>query len=123
MPRITPDKKYEALPCSYVGAGCAYENLFKKPFTAPLPEGYHDDGYLSLDNMNRFIRQYLPVKKKLYYNRANRFPLSQLLEQNKTPMIICVKGHCIYANHGDYASFFENKNDPVVCIWYLDPNH
>jgi len=120
--QIKPAAKYAGLPCSYVGAGCAYEDLYKKPFGVPLPSGYHKDGYLSLDNMNKFFRQHLPVKRKLYYNQKNRILLSELLAQNKTPMIICVKGHCLYANKGNYISFFNNDTDPVVCIWYLEEN-
>lgn len=118
--RKDPPEKFRGMPCSYVGTGCAYEDYYKKPFTATLPDGCHKDGYLSLDNMNKYIRQVLPIKKKLYYSRASRQPLKEFLKQNKGPMVICVLGHCIYAYNGDYMSFFDNNNDPVVCVWHIN---
>ena len=67
MPRITPADKYRGLPCSYVGTGCAYEAVTGKEFSPDLPMGLRDDGWLTLENENKFIRQHLPIRKKQYY--------------------------------------------------------
>ena len=117
--RIEPDSKYHGLPCSYVGAGCAYENIKKERFAPDLPEGLKDDGYLTLENANKFIRQFLPIRKKQYFKRSERFTLREFLENNTEKCCVCVYGHFIYVNEQDYWSFFNNEDDKVVCIWYL----
>lgn len=118
--RITPDSKYLNMLCSYVGTGCAYENIMGKPFKAVLPPELRSDGYLSLDAENRFIRRFLPIRKKKYFKRAERFPLRDFLAYNKCKCGVCVYGHFIYVDGSNYWSFFDNENDPVVCIWYID---
>ena len=118
--RITPVDKFQNLPCSYVGTACAYEDLFHIPFPGNLPDGLRKDGYLPLKKMDTYIRQYLPVKKKIYYSKKQRIPLRKFLQYNKSPAGVCVYGHFIYVNNENYTSFFDNEEDPVVCIWYLD---
>lgn len=117
--RIEPDEKYRGLPCSYVGAGCAYEDITQEAFNMALPDGLKSDGYLSLDNFNRFLRQILPVRKKQYFKRIERFTLREFLETNEARCCVCVYGHLIYVNGKDYWSFFDNDNDKVVCVWYF----
>ena len=65
--RIEPNAKYQGMPCSYAGTGCAYENIWGEPFRYPVPENLRDDGYLSLDSANKFIRAHLMVRKKVYF--------------------------------------------------------
>lgn len=117
--RITPDIKYNGLPCSYVGTGCAYEDVFKKSFTEPMLDNLKDDGWSTLDNTNRYVRSLLPIKKKVYYKRSERFMLREFLDTNKSKCLVCVYGHFIYVNGNDYWSFFNNDNDKVVCVWYI----
>ncbi len=117
--RIVPGKKYAYEPCSYVGVGCAFEDIKHECFNPALPEGLKDDGYLTLDNANRFIRTFLDVKKKVYYKRNERFTLQEFLEQNEEKCCVCVLGHFIYVNGHDYWSFFDNELDKVVAIWFL----
>ena len=117
--RIEPSAKYRGMPCSYVGTGCAYEDVTGDPFLASLPAELKDDGYLTLDSMNRFVRKYLPIRKKVYYRRTDRPRLSQFLSQNTGRAAVCVLGHFIYVNGEDYWSFFNNENGPVVCVWYI----
>lgn len=117
--RYIPGSKYLGLPCSYVATGCAFEDYFGKPFNEDLPNGLKDSGWLSLADGNRFVRKYLPVKKKLYFKRKERFPLSEFLKTNKDNAVVCVYGHLIYVKGSDYISFFDNDDDPVVCIWLL----
>lgn len=117
--RIKPNDKYDNMPCSYVGVGCAYEDIYNKEFDEPLPDGMKQDGYLSLDNANKFIRQHLDVKKKKYFKGDERMTLAQFLEMNEEKCCVCVYGHFIYVNKHDYWSFFNNDHTEVVCVWYL----
>lgn len=118
--RNTPAAKYLDKPCSYVGVGCAYEDLTGKDFDLPLPDGLRDDGWLTLDNLNRFVRSVLPIRKKQYFRRKERLLLEDFIGAGTGPCVICVYGHFIYAKGGDYWSFFDNDMDPVVCVWYID---
>ena len=115
-----PEKKYIGFPCSYVAAGCAYEDITSKDFEPDLPIGLHDDGYLTLNGADKFLRQFFFVKKE-YFRRNDRVPLKDFLKKNTEPCAICVLGHFLYANGQDYWSFYDNDNDPVVCVWYLKP--
>lgn len=117
--RITPEKKYENLPCSFVGTGCAYEDYYGERFTEPLPEGLKG-GWLSLENLNSYIRKVLPITKKEYYKRGTRPKLKDFLKENYRPCLICVYGHFLYAKNEDYWSFFDNEEDDIVCIWYIN---
>ncbi|MBR6287094.1 MAG: hypothetical protein IKR18_08945 [Bacteroidaceae bacterium] len=117
--RITPRDKYLYEPCSFVSTGCAYEDITGKTFDAELPDGLRDNGYLTLDNMNSFIRLFLPVKKKIFFPKGERLTLREYLLANQEKCIICVLGHFLYANRQDYWSYFDNDGDPVVCVWLL----
>ena len=117
--RNTPSDKYNGMPCSYVGTGCAYEDFYCKPFLEELPDALKDDGYLSLDAANSFIRKHLPIRKKTYYKRSERPLLKVFLTGNTKKYLICVYGHFIYANGEYYWSFFNNENDQVVCTWEI----
>ena len=122
--RLNPAPKYHDFPCSYVGTGSAYEDIHHTSFFGVLPDGLKENGYLPLKELNTYIRKYLPVKKKLYFNKKSRISLTNFLKEHKESMIICLLGHCIYANGGDYMSFFNNEDDKVVCVWYLnEPSH
>ena len=100
--------------------GCAYEDYFNIEFNAVLPLGLKEDGYLSLDFMNKFVRAYLPVKKKIYFKKNERIKLKDFLEINVEKACVCVLGHFVYVSEGDYYSYFDNMDDPIVCIWYLE---
>lgn len=117
--RITPNSKYLDQPCSFVGTGCAYEDITGKNFIAPLPEGLSDTGRATLQQLNTYVRRYLKVKRKVYYKRAERFTLREFLSKNTDRAVIVVLGHAIYVNGENYWSFFKNENDNVVCIWFL----
>ena len=117
--RITPSDKYEDQPCSCVSVGCAFEDTFGKDYHINLPDGVREDGYLTLDNMNAFIRSVLPIKKKVYFKRSERIPLKEFLESNKGRCVVCVLGHFIYVNGDNYWSYFDNEDDDVVCVWWI----
>ena len=118
--RYTPHEKYLEAPCSAVAVGCALDNrgICQSPvFFGEIKE----DGYLTLDAANRFIRKFLTVEKKTYFRRAERISLEEFLEENRKECIICVRGHYLYAKENAYWSFFENDGDDVICVWYLAP--
>lgn len=117
--RITPDSKYEDKPCSYVAVGCAYEDIIKYCFHAAILGHIKEDGYMTLDEANKFIREFLPVRKKVYYKRTERMSLKDFLKTNEEKCCVCTLGHYIYVDQKNYWSFFDNENDPVVCVWYL----
>lgn len=117
--RINPPDKYHKTPCSYVAAGCAYEDIYKRPFNEPMPNGLKWDGWLTLEDQNKYIRKLFPVRKKEYFKRGERIKLKDFLEKNKERCIICCYGHCIYVNKDNYWSYFDNLNDDIVCIWFL----
>lgn len=117
--RYTPNTKYKGWPCLYVSTGCAYEDMTGTEFKAKLPKGIKPDGYATMQIMNEFIRQQLPVQKKVYYKRGERFKLRDFLAENDQAAVVCVYGHSIYVKGKDYWSFFKNWNDDVVCIWYI----
>ena len=70
--------------------------------------------------IHKSIRANLPISKRIYYRRAERISLNDFLENNKEKCIVCVLGHYIFVNRGDYYSYFDNEDDVVVCVWYID---
>lgn len=120
--RYEPDQKFLGLPCSMVGTGCAYEYMTGSYFSTASknrPAGLQKDGYLPLNMEDKYIRQFLQVKKKKYFKRDERITLAEFLRDYKGPASICVYGHFIFAVDGNYWSFFDNDTDMVVCVWYL----
>lgn len=77
------------------------------------------DGYLTLNDMNKYIREHINVKKKIYYKRNERITLEEFLADNNEKAIICVLGHYIFVNKQTYYSYFDNISDEVVCVWIL----
>lgn len=115
--RITPSNIYNNLPCSIVAVGCALGDEEGKIIKEV--EGLKDDGYLTLDNMNRYIRSQLPVQKKEYFRKGERLLLGDFLMGNKRRAVVCLLGHYVYVDGENYYSFFKNEYDEVVCVWWL----
>ena len=111
--RRDPLPMFSGVPCSMVAVGPATGAMPEKPY------GLHADGYLSLDCMNRYVRQHLAVKRRIQYPKASRPTLKEFLETNEHKCVICVKGHYVYADGKTYWSFLHNAQDPVVAVWYL----
>lgn len=120
--RYIPTEWLLGAPCSVVAMACA-DYARTKEWCSEYDEYFSKEldgtGYLSLDGFNRLVRAHFPVQKKVYYNRANRVLLKDYLTMLDQAALICVKGHFIYADKKDYWSFFDNANDPVVCVWLL----
>lgn len=110
MIRIVPAPEYEGEPCSIVGIGCATGKHLH--FTTS-----HADGYMTLRDMNRIIRDNCKVKKRFDYKRGQRPRLGDLHLEGRA--LVCVYGHFIYLEGETYYSFFDNEDDEVVAVWIL----
>ena len=119
--RHTPNSQYDGNPCLCVAVGTAYEQKHNKDFAIDLEDmtGQHSDGYMTLNDGNKFIRKHLNVEKRRDYKRGERPLLKDFLQSNEKQCIICVYGHYLYADKQDYWSFFDNEYDEVVAVWYL----
>lgn len=116
MIQIIPKEHLMNYPCSVVAVASAL-NLKDKDIE--IPDKLKSDGYLTLEEMNKYIRKNLKVKKKEYFKRDERKTLTELFEHNDKKAIVCLLGHYIYVDSMEYYSFFNNDDDPVVCIWWL----
>ena len=121
MKRIIPSDIYRGEPCSIVAVGCALGIGDSMGLLALDTPETHDDGYLSLDGMNRFIRANLAITKVDYFRRFERPALRDWAHEHLGQRaVVCVLGHFLYFDGRDYHSFFWNGGDPVVKVWYLD---
>lgn len=114
--RIEPDQKYSEIPCSYASLYIAMD-VFRK--TDPKPVVPDGTSYLTLDAADRLFKKYFPRARRYYYNKDNRVILNLFLQTNNQKVIICVKGHYLFANGRNYYSFFDNNLDEIIGIWYL----
>lgn len=115
MKRITPSRKLEGVPCSLVAVACALG--VDEPPTKARPK-LKNGGYASLDEMNKYVRANLAVRKRVNFKRGNR-PLLRELKPD-TGAVVCVRGHFLYHDGRDYHSFLWNGGDEVVSVWYLE---
>lgn len=111
MIRICPDETLINEPCSVVAVAVANGGN-KIPVQVSKA-----DGYMTLEDMNRYVRSNLHVAKRVYYKRGQRPKLCELECNGRA--IICVLGHYIYVEDEKYYSFFDNLNDDVISIWFL----
>lgn len=119
MKRHEPSSIYRGEPCSIVAVGCAMGITSKRELSALTPPSLHSDGYLSLDGMNRFIRANMAVKKRVNFRRGERPCLRDFCHGFPGKAVVCVRGHFVYVEDGDYYSFFRNGNDDVISVWQL----
>lgn len=115
--RISPNKIYDGYPCSIVSVGCAVEARGGR--LTDIPEGLKNNGYLKLEDMNRYIRALLPIQKKEYFKRGERTVLIDFLKRNTRKAVVCLRGHYVYVDGADYWSFFKNEYDEVICVWWI----
>lgn len=115
MNRIIPPSDLNGLPCSVTAVSCV---LGRIPEDTPVYlKKLKSDGYATLQTANRFIRDHLPVRKRIDYRRGERPKLRELHLDGKA--VVCVYGHLIYVEGETYHSFFYNENDDVVAVWLL----
>ena len=112
MIRVQPDYALTNYACSIVAVSSALGYIPKN-----LPK-LRSDGWATLNVTNKFVRENLPVKKRVDYRRGERPLLKDLHLDGQA--IVCVYGHLIYLDHETYYSFFDNEEDEVVAVWILE---
>lgn len=117
MKRIVPGKIYRGLPCSVVALGCALKIGDSEALQRLYSPSIHADGYLSLDGMNRLVRANMGVIRRVNYRRGERPCLRDFCHRFDGKAVVCVAGHFVYVEDGNYYSFFKNGNDEVICVW------
>ena len=125
MKRIEPSNIYHNKPCSIVALGCAMHTTDKEKIRDIFDDArkgvygskLHDDGYLSLSGMNSLIRCNMKVIRRTDFKRGSRPSLRELCYGFSGKAIVCLLGHFVYVEDGDYYSFFANDNDQVVAMW------
>ena len=122
MKRIIPSDIYQGLPCSTVALGCAMGITSKNDLKGLKSNELKNDGYLSLNGMNKLVRANLNVKNRVNYKRGQRPMLREFAHSDSEgkKAIICVLGHYLYFDGRDYYSYFWNGKDQVVSVWFLD---
>ena len=115
MKRREPDAGLKDLPCILTAVRSAGGNN-------PMIPNIAEDGYCSLRDANKYIRDTFKVRKRTDFRRGERPTLKELIKNQKItgPAIICVLGHFLFADGDTYYSFFKNGNDDVVAVWELD---
>ena len=136
MKQNIPNQVYSGFPCITVGIGCAFDSFYD---AKTLIESCENDGllpgtdfyngigskgdkggYCSLKDANTIVRKGFDIKKAATYRRGERPTLSEFAKQfPNEKALICVAGHFIYYHNGEYDSFFNNENDPVIKVWFI----
>lgn len=120
MKRIMPKPILSAVPCSVCAMACALgvtDRNALKPLKSPK---LHADGYLSLNDMNSLVRANLKVTRRENYRRGERPILRDFCHGYSGRAIVCLEGHYVYVEGGNYHSFFWNGDCRIVSVWYLD---
>ena len=120
MKRIVPDRIYRGLPCSVVAVGCALGIGSSDALRALYSDSMHRDGYLSLNGMNALVRKNMKVIRRTNYRRGERPCLRDFCHGFDGKAIVCVSGHFVYVDNGNYHSFFRNGDDDVIAVWEID---
>jgi len=127
--KITQPQIYADLPCSVVACSAAVQNIQKVTteqaknivlnIAIDNSVNFRRTGYLTIREMNRFVRMLFKVNKYYYHKRGTRPLLKELTLQQRA--IVLIRGHYVFW-HGDglYDSFFDNANDEVVAYWCVD---
>ncbi len=110
---VLPPFSLSDTPCFFVALSCAFgRSVYGDPS--------HEDGYVTLKDANVLIRKYFKVKRTITYKKSERPKLKDITKGNSEKAIVCVLGHYVYMEGRIYRSFFNNDDDEVVKIWYLD---
>ena len=128
LKRIIPPRAYENVPCSILAADIALDRwitccdveIDDKKLQIPENIKVREDGYVTLNDMNKIIRRNFMVEKRITYKRGERPLLKEYIPNNNYgARILCCLGHYIYQEYDTYYSFFDNANDEVVSVWIL----
>ena len=118
--RYNPSANLYNTPCSIVALDTAYRDIYNEFIAIDEIVRTRPDGYLALSKMQVYIKLLFKVKKSIQYTKKNRFKLKEFLQNNDKKCIICLLGHYIYVDGKNYYSFFQNLEDEVVKIWYVE---
>ena len=115
-------------PCSVVALNCALKDMglgseeWLDDFATYIQP--KENGYVSLNDFHKAIKHFFPNAKKIYFPKKDRETLVENQAQygafTNRKAIVCCLGHYIYVNHNTYYSYFNNDDDLVVAIWFLD---
>lgn len=119
MKRIVPNKIFRGAPCSVVALGCALHVTNRGALRALYSDDMKADGYLSLRGMNALVRAHMHVKQRWNFKKDVRPCLRDFCHDFSGRAIVCVLGHFVYVEDGDYYSYFFNGDDKVVTVWVL----
>lgn len=119
MKRILPNKIYRGRPCSVVALGCAMHITDPEALSALYSPVLKKDGYLSLKGMTALVRECTGSRRRWLFKRESRPSLRDFCHTFKGKAVVCVLGHYVYVEGGDYYSFQYNGDDPVVAVWVL----
>ena len=117
MKRILPDKIYQGKPCSVVSVGCAMKIASEDALQSLFSSKLRSDGYLSLKGMDELVRANLSVIWRRDYRRGERPTLRDFCHGYSGKAVVCLLGHFVYVEGGDYYSFYFNGDSPVVAVW------
>lgn len=120
MKRILPDKIYQGKPCSVVSVGCAMKIGSEDALQALFSSKLRSDGYLSLKGMDELARANLSVTRRSDFRRGQRPCLRDFCHGYSGKAVVCLRGHFVYVEGGDYYSFYFNGDSEVVTVWYLE---
>ena len=118
--QIIPNERFNSMPCSMVAMYYAYKDIYKQYIKIDEIVRTRQDGYLALSKMNTYANLLFKVKKAQQYGSTKRFTLKEFLKSNDKKCVVSLLGHYIYVDGKDYYSFFNNENDKVVKIWYVE---
>ena len=118
--RYNPSANLYNTPCSIVALDTAYRDIYNEFIAIDEIVRTRPDGYLALSKMQVYIKLLFKVKKSIQYTKKDRFKLKEFLQNNDKKCIICLLGHYIYVDGKNYYSFFQNLEDEVVKIWYVE---
>ena len=122
-----PARFFENRPCSVVAINCALKDFGKidddLTDLSDIVE-INENGYLSIANMDKVVKHFFTTAKKRYFGKKDRISLFSHHWYYDTfankRAIVCVEGHYLYITNYNYYSYFNNTNDLVVAIWFLN---
>lgn len=124
--KVAADQFLSTQPCSVVALNCALKDFV----LIEEPKKFDDElkcwtfGYLKLNDFHKVIKKYFPKVKKHIFEKQNRETLFDADYHYDAfvlaKAIACVKGHYIYVNNDTYYSYFNNDNDELVAVWFLN---
>lgn len=118
--RYNPSSILYNKPCSMVSLDTAYRDIYNEFIDIDEIVRTRSDGCLALSKMDMYVKLLFRVRKAIQYTKEKRFTLKEFLQHNMIKCIVCVEGHYVYVDGKNYYSFFDNLEDKIVKIWYVE---